>query len=119
MASPGSELGHARRGERLPETRIFVEVGIAQRHHARRLAGHGEVERSDIEIADLVRREQSEAPPPGDNAGDIVGFVEMGADDAGIADPDPRNGNVLGQAAANGFSAAKTGQDLGSGTEPT
>ena len=112
------ELGGARRGQGLAKARKALEVRILERHHARRLAGHRMVERADIEVGDLVGREQGEAAAAGDDAGDIVRQVEMGADLRAVADPDARTGQLGREAARMRLAASKPGSTSAVGTEP-
>src|SRR3546814_15855014 len=57
---------------------------------AYRGSGGGVGQRAEVEMADLLGREQGEAPPPRHNAGDIVERIIVGGDFRPIADPDAR-----------------------------
>jgi len=84
------QLGGQRGVERLGEPRVFVEVGRGHVNHADRNARRGELQRPEIKIADLVGREHSESPPPGDDHRDILVGIVVGRDLRRIADPQAR-----------------------------
>ena len=82
------ELGDQRVLERRREAREALEVGLLQVDQADRLAGRREVDRTDIQVGQLLRREQREAAMAGRHAGDVVGQVVVRRDAAAIAQPD-------------------------------
>src|SRR5438270_9417270 len=81
------QLGNEGVAEGLGKARVSVQIGSGEIDHARRLPGHREVERADIEVGDLVRWKDGETTTAGNDAGEIVGFVEVRRDPAAIADP--------------------------------
>src|SRR3546814_6167920 len=63
---------------------------------------------SDVCSSDLlIGREQREAPPPGNNAGEVARHVVMRRDMGGVADPDARHGIGGRQAKRVGIGPAR------------
>ena len=91
----GAKFGRLGGRQRLAELGVALEVGMTQRHEAHRRAGGSEVERTDIQVGHLLRREQREAAPPGDHAADVVPLIDMSGRGDPIAEPDPRQHIVV------------------------
>ena len=70
------------------EAREAFEVGLQEVDQADGLAGRREVERADVQVLDLLRREQGEAAPARHHAGQVVRQVVVGRDAGAVADPD-------------------------------
>ena len=84
----GLELCDLRRVQRLAEARIALEIGVLEIDHADNLPAWRWLERSGIEVCDLLGREEGEAPLPDKATGDIVRHVIMRCCRRAIADPD-------------------------------
>ena len=93
----GLELGDAGRGQRILKPREHFEVRVTDLHQAHRRAGRREVERPDVEVGDLFRREQREPAPARHDAGDVVRFVEVGGYRDAVTEPDPRHDRLVEQ----------------------
>jgi hypothetical protein len=71
----GFQFGRQRVLPGLRETREALQVGRVQVDQRDRLSGRRVVERPDVQVGQLRRREQREAPSTRDHAGDVVGDV--------------------------------------------
>jgi hypothetical protein len=87
-ASPGSSLGHSARAPALRQSAGSVEIGLVEVDQADRLAGRREVQRADVQVRQLLGREQREAAPARRHAGEVVRRVVVGGDARAVADPD-------------------------------
>src|SRR3954451_6226960 len=76
--------------QRFAELRIPNGVRIGEIDEARRLSCDRAVEWADVKVTDLISRKNRKSPGSANNAGDIVGLVEVGRDAAPIPDPNPR-----------------------------
>src|SRR5579859_477941 len=61
---PGTQVRHLSRPEGFSKPRKLLEVRRSQRHEAHGCAGRREVERTNVEIGDLVRRKEGESAAP-------------------------------------------------------
>jgi hypothetical protein len=108
MASPGSSLRHLGVPQRLAEAREALVVGRREVDQADGLAGRVEVERADVQVGQLVGREQGEAAPAGGHHGQVVRQVVVGGDAGLVADPDA--GQRVASAEVDVVLAAQAGQ---------
>src|SRR5512139_1835094 len=84
------QLGRYRCTECIGESREAFEIGGVQLDEAHRRAGRREIERTDVEVCDLLWREERESATAGDYAADVVPLVEMRWSGDGVAEPDAR-----------------------------
>jgi len=84
----GFQFGDLRVLQGSRETREFFIIGIGKINHTDRLTGWRDIERTDIQIAQLIGREYGEAAASGGDAGQIVGQVKVGRNAGTVADPD-------------------------------
>src|SRR5437762_1748683 len=91
---PRAEVGGDCRLQRLAKSREAPEIRVVQPHQAHRRAGRREVERSDVEIRDLLGREQRESPAAAYHAADVVPLIEVrrGRTRAGTRPEPPASG---------------------------
>ncbi len=83
---------------------------MANVDQAHRLARRGEIERTDVEIADLIGRKHGEAAPACRHAGEIFRVVKMRRDAGAIADPDGFQHRLGGNQAAGIVGGGKSRQ---------
>ena len=69
---------------------ILPEIGFFQAGQADGAARRCVLQRADVEISELIRRENGKPSPAGDNAGDIVIVVVVRLGAGLVADPDIR-----------------------------
>src|SRR5882724_4532828 len=91
----GSEFGGDCRRQRLTKSRKALEVRLVQPHQTHRRAGRREVERSDVEVRDLLRRKQREAPATTYHAADVVPLIEVRGRGDRRAEPDARQHGAI------------------------
>src|SRR5437764_2739897 len=75
-----TQFGPLRHGQSFTEARIALKVGLVVRDQADRKTGRRDVERTDVEIADLVRWERREAASAGNHKGEVVRGVKVRRD---------------------------------------
>ena len=90
-------LRHLGGGERLGKARMTGQIGRIEIDRGNHLSRWRQVERTGIEIGDLIGREQREAPMPDQRDGDVVRHVVMRGCSGPIADPDADQRRVLDQ----------------------
>jgi hypothetical protein len=83
----GPKLGDLHVTPRCHESREFLQVGLCEVHEADGLARRREIQRPDVEIVELVRRKQGEAPVPDGDASEVVGQIVVRGDPRSVADP--------------------------------
>jgi hypothetical protein len=105
----GFQLGHLGVPQRLAEAREAVVVGRREVDQADGLAGRVEVERADVQVRQLLRREQREAAAAGRHHRQVVRQVVVGGDAGLVADPDA--GQRVAGAEVDVVVAAQAGQD--------
>ncbi len=84
----GFELGFLRYLDGLRVARIAVEFGIRHGYKADGSPGGIQLHRADIKIRHLLGREEPEATPASDDAGDVFRIVVVRADDDTAAYPE-------------------------------
>src|SRR6185312_12234593 len=77
------------------EFRVTLEIRIREVDQTDCLAGGREVERADIQIDELLGREQREPAMADYDARNVVGQIVMRSDARAIADPDARERRAL------------------------
>src|SRR5258708_11687067 len=82
------ELGTLRNRGCLGKSWKTHEVRIAHVYQADRLARRGQIERTDVQIFDLVGRKHGEAAPSAHHAGQVFGIVEMRRNARAVPNPD-------------------------------
>ena len=87
---PGLELGDFGLRQRCGKARVAFQIGRIRIDHARRRTGHGVIERTDIQVGELIGREQREPSSSGYDAGDVDRGIVVRGDPRRIADPQPR-----------------------------
>ena len=65
-------------------------IDVVEPHHADRLPRERELERPAVQVRELLRGEQREAPASRDDCGDVVRHVVVHLHGHSIADPDAR-----------------------------
>ncbi len=73
----------------------FSEWSASRAAAADRCAGGREIQRADVEVRDLFRREEREPAAACDYAADVVPLVEMRWGGDGVAEPDAREHGVI------------------------
>src|SRR6185295_16476905 len=83
-------VGHLPGCNRFAEPRVFLEVRIGEIHHTDRLPARRGLERTRIEVGDLVRWKHRESPPSNHAACEVDRRIVMTRDECPVADPDTR-----------------------------
>ena len=113
------QLGDLPGGKCFAKTRIAFEVGIGEIDHADGLPTGRRLERSGIQIEDLLRRKQRETAPADGAARDIVRCIVVAGGDRAIADPDARGASMPCAAKSRSLSARKPGRQASTSSEAT
>ena len=113
------KLGGFRGLQRLAETRVPLEVRIFQVDQAGRLPREREVQRTDVEVLELIGREERELASPGDDTGEVLRQVPVRRRPRAIAEPQRDQHRALrDRAEASGSPAAGRADASGSGSRP-
>mmetsp|Transcript_10001 Transcript_10001/g.40585 ORF Transcript_10001/g.40585 Transcript_10001/m.40585 type:complete len:550 (-) Transcript_10001:734-2383(-) len=108
------QLGRFARGQRVAEAREALEVRLVEVHQADRLAGGGRVQRAEVEVGQLLGREDGEAPPAGGDDGEVVRQVVVRGNAGAVAEPQADEGVARAEAQAVGIEeAGQHGLDRG------
>ena len=84
----GPEFVAVSRLQRFLESREALVIRFRKVDQADRLSGRCQVHRANVKVIDLLWRKQSEASAPGNDAGDVVGKVEMRRDPGLVSHPE-------------------------------